>query len=103
MAALLEEGDVATHPFIIGELASGHIRNRREVFDLLRALPHAPVAVDTEVLTMIDRHRLWGRGLGFVDAHLLASAMLGEDIRFWTRDQRLRTAASALRLPLEEA
>jgi len=101
MAAVLEEGDVATPPFIIGELACGHIRNRSEIFDLLGTLPLAPVATDAEVLTLIERHRLWGAGLGYVDVHLLASAMLAGDIRLWTRDQRLQAAASSLRLPLE--
>ena len=101
MTAILEEGDIATHPFIIGELACGHIRNRREIFDLLGTLTLAPVATHTEVLTLIERHRLWGAGLGYVDVHLLGSAMLAGDIRLWTRDQRLRVAASSLRLPLE--
>jgi hypothetical protein len=97
LAARLEEGQVATHPFVIGELACGHLRNRREALDLLRALPRADVAQHDEVMLFVERHRLMGSGLGWVDVHLLASAVL-EGIPLWTMDARLRGVAARVGL-----
>ena len=74
LSRLLDRGEVQCHPFIIGELACGSLRRRSEVLSLLRSLPHVLAATDNEVLTFIERHRLMGRGVGWVDAHLLASA-----------------------------
>ena len=95
---LLEAGEVLTHAFVIGELALGHLSKRKEILGLLGALPRAPIATDEEVLVFIDRHRLAGRGIGYVDAHLLASAFLHPGLRLLTRDRRLHEAANSLRV-----
>lgn len=92
LSALLEEGAVLCHPFVIGELACGNLGNRDEVLKLLGELPSVPMAEHDEVLHLLGENRLHGRGLGWVDAHLLASAMLG-GFRLWTRDRSLGRAA----------
>ena len=76
LAALLEEGMVLVHPFVIGEIACGTLRQREVVLGHLRHLPEAPLATETEVHHLLEGHRLGGRGLGWVDLHLLASARL---------------------------
>jgi predicted nucleic acid-binding protein len=86
----LEKGLVLTHPFVIGELACAQIRRRREFLDLLDALPPAVVATDLETLKLIEDQRLSGRGIGYTDAHLLASTRLTDGARFWTGDKTLR-------------
>ena len=93
---LLETGEVLAHAFVIGELALGHLSRRTEILGLLGALPRAPIATAEELLVFINRHRLAGRGIGYVDAHLLASAFLHPGLRLLTRDRRLLEAASAL-------
>ena len=85
-----------THPFIVGELACGRIRNRGEVLGLLGSLPVGPVATDDEALQYIDFHQLMGRGIGYVDVHLLASTALADGLRLWTRDRRLEEVAAEL-------
>jgi len=97
LAELLEAGEVACHTFVIGELACGNLRNRDHLLALLSALQSLPKAQDDEVLAFIDRHALAGKGLGLIDIHLLASCALA-DIGLWTRDKRLRQAASDLGL-----
>jgi predicted nucleic acid-binding protein len=92
LATLLQEGEVLIHPWVIGELACGNLRNRSQVLDLLQGLPEAPLASDAEVLLLIERDRLMGRGIGYVDAHLLAAARLS-DCRLWTQDRRLAAVA----------
>jgi predicted nucleic acid-binding protein len=92
LAQLLEQAEVVTHPFVLGELACGQLRQRELVLSTLAALPQARVATQDEVLHLIDAFRLMGRGLGWVDAHLLASARL-ERMGLWTLDKRLATAA----------
>ena len=100
LRARLEAGDVVSHPFVIGELACGTIRRRDDVLALLSTLPQVAVASHDEVLRLLDRHHLMGQGLGWVDAHLLASALLARDT-LWTLDRSLARAAQALgvRLP----
>lgn len=98
LAEALEREEVVTHPFVIGELACGTLARRREVLDLLDALPRAVVATDEEAMTLIDQRRLMGKGLGYIDVHLLASAMLSEAAQLWTRDRRLLAAAGDLRI-----
>jgi hypothetical protein len=93
----LSEGFVLMHPFVSGELACGNLRHRSEVLADLHALPPANLASNAEVLRLIEDRRLWGRGLGWVDLHLLASALLS-DCGFWTLDQRLAVAAKDLGL-----
>lgn len=96
LARLLETGLVATHPLVVGELAMGNLRVRDTVLGLLRALPRAVVATDEEVLAFITRHRIFGIGIGYADAHLLASTQLTAGASLWTRDRRLRAAAGRL-------
>jgi len=95
---LLESGEILAHAFVIGELALGHLSKRTEILGLLGALPRAPIATAEELLVFIDRHRLAGRGIGYVDAHLLASTFLHPGLRLLTRDRRLHEAASSLRV-----
>ena len=98
LAALLTASNVLMHPFVIGELACGNLRKCDQILALLKNLPRAGVATDNEVLFFIERHTLMGRGLGFVDVHLLASVALHGTARLWTRDKRLRAAADSLGL-----
>lgn len=99
LAALLAENLVLVHPFVIGEIACGNLKNRNTVLESLEALPLARSARHSEVLHLVARHRLWGRGIGWVDAHLLASALL-TGCRLWTLDRRLDAAAGQLGLRL---
>ena len=101
LVALLNENKVLLHPFIIGELACGNLSNRTEVLRLLKDLPQAAIATDSEVLFFIERHRLMGRGIGYIDAHVLASASLAEQTHLWTRDKRLLAVSAALSLAYE--
>ena len=94
----LERGAVWTHPFVIGELACGRLRDRRVVLHLLGQLPTASAATDREALAFIEVHRLDGRGIGYVDVHLLASTALGAGMRLWTLDRRLGAVAEELGL-----
>lgn len=96
LVELLEAGDVLTHPMVIGELACGNLPKRDEVLSLLQQLPSAPAATDDEALTLIEHHRLMGRGVGYVDVHLLAAALLGDGVRLWTEDARLGAVARRL-------
>lgn len=98
VARELEAGTVAVHPFVLGEIACGVLPRRTETLALLAELPPAAVAREAEVLGFIERHDLAGRGIGYVDVHLLASAALIAGTTLWTRDKRLAEAASRLRL-----
>jgi len=95
LAAALEEGSVLMHPFVLGELACGNLKNRDEVLRLLGDLPAAPSVTAPEVLHFIEARHLMGRGIGYVDVHLLASALLS-GTALWTRDKRLATVATDL-------
>ena len=95
LADLLSAGQVLAHPFVIGELALGNLRQRDIVLGALKGLPQAIVADDGEMLDFIDRNALPGLGIGYVDAHLLASAKLSTGT-LWTRDKRLHGAAQRL-------
>ncbi|MBI2371346.1 MAG: PIN domain-containing protein [Deltaproteobacteria bacterium] len=97
LAGLLTEEQVLSHRFVLGELACGNLRNRSEVLSLVAALPRVPVAEHEEVLHLVDSRRLYGRGLGWVDVHLLASCLLA-GCGLWTLDRPLSRAAAALRL-----
>lgn len=98
LISLLQDGRVLMHPFVIGEIALGTLRRRDSVLIDLQKLPQATVAADREVLIFIDRHQLAGRGIGYVDAHLLAAAKLTPHASLWTRDNRLQHAADQLGL-----
>ena len=100
LAELLEHGLVLTHPFVIGELALGNLAQRAAILGDLANLPQAKVASDDEVLHFIDRRQICGRGIGYLDAHLLAAAQLTPGAQLWTRDKRLLSAASALSLAM---
>lgn len=89
LAAALEAGLVLMHPFVIGEVACGNLLHRDHVLSLMRDLPPAPVASHAEALAFIDQRKLMGRGLGYVDVHLLASTVLSGAAKLWTRDKRL--------------
>ena len=95
LADLLLDEDVLCHPFVVGELACGALKRRTEILALLGNLPHAPVLRHEEVLAFVEAHDLMGRGLGWVDVHLLASARFAGE-RLWTRDRRLAQAARSL-------
>jgi predicted nucleic acid-binding protein len=97
LSALLEEGRVLCHPFVIGELACGNLRARDTILEHLSHLPEAPVADHGEVLSFIARHKLWGTGVGWVDVHLLASAALA-GAALWTKDKTLARQAQSLRI-----
>ena len=94
---LLMDAEVMCHPFIIGELACGNLRNRHEIISLLQSLPMASTIEFDEFLFFIDKHQLMGKGIGFVDIHLLASAQLA-GTTLWTADKRLKSAADRLEL-----
>jgi len=95
LSQVLAEGLALTHPCLLGELACGNLRNRARILRDLGALPQATPATDAEVMRLIEERRLWGRGIGWIDAHLLASTLLA-NCRFWTLDRQLaRTAAEA--------
>jgi predicted nucleic acid-binding protein len=101
LAAALEQDIVFTHPLVVGELACGNLDNRAEVLALLDRLPQAPLASDAEALGLIERRVLMGRGIGYIDVHLLASTALTHGARLWTRDRRLASIAAELDLGLK--
>lgn len=85
---LLNDGDVICHQFIIGELACGNLKNRAEILSLLQALPMSIQAEHDEVMKFIENNHLMGKGLGYIDVHLLAAASLAE-VPIWTFDKKL--------------
>ena len=95
LEVLLNDAAVVCHPFILGELACGSIRNREEILSLLRVLPMTPLVPVDEILFFIDRNNLSGKGLGLVDVQLLASATLS-GVPLWTSDKRLKAEAARL-------
>lgn len=94
---LLFDGDVVCHTHVIGELACGNLKNRKEIILLLQSLPVTPIVEFQEYLYFIEQHQLSGKGIGFVDIHLLASAKIGQ-VSLWTADKRLKSAAMNLDL-----
>ncbi len=92
---LLQEAQVFVHPFVVGEIALGNLTNRSIQLSHMKLLPFADAATDDEVLAMIERHALFGSGIGYIDAHLLASARLSS-LTLWTRDKRLRQVEASL-------
>ena len=97
LSALLENRELLMHPFVIGEIALGHLPQRDRFLSRLQSLPQTLLARDEQVLGLIDRHRLVGAGVGYIDLHLVVSAMLSE-CQFWTRDRRLSKVCDALGL-----
>jgi predicted nucleic acid-binding protein len=100
LAKLLQEGRVLAHPFVTGELALGHLKKRATILADLQRLPQAVLARDNEVIRFIDLHTLYGLGIGYVDAHLLASVRLTASGSLWTRDKRLHGIAKQLGLAM---
>ena len=94
LAELLSEALVLAHPFVVGELACGNLRNRARILSDLEALPCAVFATDEEVMRLIEDRKLWGLGIGWIDGHLLASALLS-NCQLWSLDTRLVRAAAA--------
>ncbi len=97
LSYFLEEGQVFGHEFVTGELACGNLKNRKEILALLRELPQSALAQNDEVLALIEMRRLFGKGIGWIDAHLLASARLA-GANLWTLDKRLGSVAADLNL-----
>jgi hypothetical protein len=97
LVALLEQGQVVCHPFVIGEVGLGSLRRRREILELLAELPALAVVSHEEALALVERHGLAGRGIGWIDVHLSASALVG-GCRLWTLDTRLVSVARDLDL-----
>lgn len=97
LEALLEAEDVCTHPLVIGEVACGNLKNRREIIALMHALPILQKVDDDEMLFFVDRHQLNGKGVGLIDIHLLASCLLDKS-RMWTFDKRLRVLAHSMKI-----
>lgn len=98
LQSLLNTGQVLAHPFVTGELALGNLQKRNVVLEALKGLPQAAVATDDEVLRFIDQQTLFGIGIGYIDAHLLAAVRLTHGTLLWTRDKRLLKAAGDLGL-----
>ncbi len=98
LAMLLGLGEVLGHPFVVGELALGNMRRWGGVLSDLRDLPQATVAAEDEILGFIDGQALFGRGIGYVDAHLLAATRLTPGAKLWTHDRRLHAVAAQLSL-----
>lgn len=95
LVELLQSNAVAAHPFVLGELAMGSLRERGKVLGALSRLPQTKVASNPEVLRVVEGHGLFGKGLGYIDAHLLTAVMLTPGTRLWTRDKTLMSAAVA--------
>ncbi len=89
---LLLSGQVCLHPYVLSELSCGNISNRKEVLSLLGALPKIDPVLDEEVFTLLEGSKLYGKGLGFIDVHLLASALI-HHVDIWTRDRSLDSVA----------
>lgn len=96
LARLLMAQQVAMHDMVRGEVSMGSARQRQTALELLPELPALPVAAHAEVMLLVDQHRLYGKGVGYVDAHLLTAVMLVPGILLWTKDKRLHAAAEQL-------
>ena len=96
LGRLLERGEIVSHPFVVAEIALGSLRARGEVMGLLDGLASLPVARVSEVRALVEARRLFGRGIGFIDASLVASCLLAPGTTLWTRDRRLGAVAAEL-------
>lgn len=103
LTRLLERGDVLGHSWVTGELALGRLQHRGEILRLLEQLPQASVATPAELFELIERHELFGSGIGYVDAQLIAATKLTGHACLWTRDRRLRAAAERLSVSFTSA
>jgi predicted nucleic acid-binding protein len=98
LVALLESEEVLVHPFVSGEIACGNLRNRKLILDYLEALPQATLVTEEEARALIENRSRSGRGIGYLDVHLLASTAIHEEARLWTLDERLAQVAGRLGL-----
>ena len=95
MEELLINGNVATHEFIIGELSCGNIKNRESFFEMIKKLPAVESVLFNEIIFFINKHKLYGKGLGLIDCHILASVYL-HNFKLWTKDKKLNQQAEEL-------
>jgi predicted nucleic acid-binding protein len=102
LVTLLEASQVLTHPFVVGEIALGSLKNRETVLGSLKGLPQAATATDEEVQKFIEGNALFGLGIGYIDAHLLAAVRLDSGSQLWTRDKRLGAIANSMGLNAEQ-
>lgn len=102
LVTLLDTSQVLTHPFVVGELALGSLKNRESILSSLKGLPQAATATDEEVQQFIERNALFGLGIGYIDAHLLAAVRLNAGSQLWTRDKRLGAIANRMGLNAEQ-
>jgi predicted nucleic acid-binding protein len=104
LSQLLRDEQILIHAMVVGELACGFLPDRAGYLEFLGDLPEAPTVFhEEEVLAFIERNRLMGRGIGYVDVHLLASAMLAPDTQIWSTDRRLQTVSAELGLAYQPA
>jgi predicted nucleic acid-binding protein len=96
LRTLLNEGHILAHSLVIGEIAMGSLQHRQNFLEMLEDLPQAIEADHQEVRLLIETAKLFGRGIGYLDSHLLASARLTPGAKLWTRDRRLHEAAAYL-------
>jgi len=101
LVTLLEESQVLIHPFVVGEIALGSLKNRETILGSLKGLPQAATATDEEVQKFIESNALFGLGIGYIDAHLLAAVRLNAGSQLWTRDKRLGAIANSMGLNAE--
>lgn len=102
LAQLLTQGQVGMHPMVTGELVCGHLQNRKQLTTLWQNMPHCIEASHQEAMFFLESHLLMGKGIGFVDLHLLASAQLTSNTKLWTRDKRLSSVAQSLGLAFSD-
>lgn len=102
LSTLLSQANVAMHPKVLGELACGNLQDRQTLIALWRNLPQLAAVTNAEALYFLDQNRLWGRGIGYIDLHLLAAVALSAQARLWTRDKRLRRTAHQIGLAYPE-
>ena len=102
LVTLLRASQVLTHPFVIGEIALGSLKNRDTILGSLTGLPKAATATDEEVQKFIESNALFGLGIGYIDAHLLAAVRLDARSQLWTRDKRLGAIANRMGLNAEQ-
>lgn len=100
LVAALESDEVGQHRYVVEELGLGAIKNRRRFLELLERLRPFPILSHSELMRMVEVHRMWGRGLSAVDAHLIGSVLLIPTAKLWTRDKRLRSVAGELGVAL---
>lgn len=103
LISLLKQNQVLMHPMIRGELACGCFHNRDQILSLLKNLPQVPEATHDEAVYCLDKNKLMGKGIGFIDLHLLSSTLLAKNTLLWTRDRRLLKLALSLKLSWESS